>query len=313
MIKLQLIKEVVQETLSERAKLHLHIKKGAFHKWLGKSEDEPITAADIKKGLAAGGHAAKMANFARNFGHVHESIINEVKEHKYTSMWLHHASGSRSSGLGRTSTNYVHIMGKTEEGKVRKVKHAVEHHKAKELLAQHAEKHGLTATHFPHHSDLNGTHYEKQSKKGEIKTSAVENMKQNSGEKIKIQEILKNTSDLFVENYEEWKKKIHATHGHEGVTFKKRVMPGGSEITTAHKKGHQNAPHVPYKDAVGVYQHNHNKGEVLPEEVMNEVLKNASASEYIDDFVHSKNKKFSGDSKKQRIRRALGAYYGNKK
>ena len=33
------------------------------------------------------------------------------------------------------------------------------------------------------------------------------------------------------------------------------------------------------------------------------------AGDYIHDFVHSKNKKFSGDSKKQRIKRALGAYY----
>jgi len=47
-----------------------HIEKGAFHHWLGKSEDEPITHDDIEKGLKAGGHAAKMANFARNFGHV---------------------------------------------------------------------------------------------------------------------------------------------------------------------------------------------------------------------------------------------------
>ena len=44
-----------------------HIAKGAFHKWLGKSEDEPITHADIERGLKAGGHPAKMANFARNF------------------------------------------------------------------------------------------------------------------------------------------------------------------------------------------------------------------------------------------------------
>ena len=42
------------------------IKKGGFHNWLGKSQDSPITGSDIKKGLAAGGHAAKMANFARN-------------------------------------------------------------------------------------------------------------------------------------------------------------------------------------------------------------------------------------------------------
>lgn len=55
----------------KRKKGGIHIKeshKGAFHRWLGKSEDEPITDADIKKGLAAGGHPAQMASFARNFG-----------------------------------------------------------------------------------------------------------------------------------------------------------------------------------------------------------------------------------------------------
>lgn len=48
-----------------------HVRKGGFHKWLGKAEGEPITEADIEKGLAAGGHAAKMANFARNAKHFH--------------------------------------------------------------------------------------------------------------------------------------------------------------------------------------------------------------------------------------------------
>lgn len=43
-----------------------HIKKGAFHRWLGKSPDEPITEADIEKGIKAGGHAAKMAEFAKS-------------------------------------------------------------------------------------------------------------------------------------------------------------------------------------------------------------------------------------------------------
>ena len=40
------------------------IKKGAFHAWLGKPLDQPITDADIAKGKAAGGHPAKMAHFA---------------------------------------------------------------------------------------------------------------------------------------------------------------------------------------------------------------------------------------------------------
>ncbi len=39
---------------------------------------------------------------------------------------------------------------------------------------------------------------------------------------------------------------------------------------------------------------------------------NASAGDYVKDFVHSKNDKFKGDSKKERIKRALGAYYGKK-
>lgn len=43
------------------------IEKGSFHKWLGKAEDEPITNADIEKGLKSDDpHVRKMANFARN-------------------------------------------------------------------------------------------------------------------------------------------------------------------------------------------------------------------------------------------------------
>ena len=46
------------------------IKKGAFHKWLGKPEDEKITQSDIDKALRYSGpdadHVHKMANFARN-------------------------------------------------------------------------------------------------------------------------------------------------------------------------------------------------------------------------------------------------------
>ena len=42
---------------------------------------------------------------------------------------------------------------------------------------------------------------------------------------------------------------------------------------------------------------------------LDEVLtKSTTAGETIDDFVHSKNKMFAGDSKAQRIKRALGAY-----
>jgi len=46
------------------------IKKGALHRWCKIPEDEDITCECIKKALDAGGHAAKMANWAKNFGKV---------------------------------------------------------------------------------------------------------------------------------------------------------------------------------------------------------------------------------------------------
>jgi hypothetical protein len=43
----------------------IHVRKGKFHKWLGKKPDSPITAADIAKGKASDDpHVVKMANFA---------------------------------------------------------------------------------------------------------------------------------------------------------------------------------------------------------------------------------------------------------
>lgn len=43
------------------------VKKGGFHEWLGKKPDEPITDADIEKGLKSKDpHVRKMAQFAKN-------------------------------------------------------------------------------------------------------------------------------------------------------------------------------------------------------------------------------------------------------
>ena len=65
------------QATNERLLIEVFVKKGAFHRWLGKSQDELITAADIKKGKAAGGHAAKMATFAQNFAHIGEETLTE--------------------------------------------------------------------------------------------------------------------------------------------------------------------------------------------------------------------------------------------
>lgn len=50
-----------------KSKIEEAIEKGAFHRWLGKDEDEPITDADIEKGLKSKDkHARKMAQFVKN-------------------------------------------------------------------------------------------------------------------------------------------------------------------------------------------------------------------------------------------------------
>lgn len=47
---------------------------------------------------------------------------------------------------------------------------------------------------------------------------------------------------------------------------------------------------------------------------MTEVItKDTPAGEIVKDFVHSKNPKFAGKSKKDRIRMALGAFYAKQK
>lgn len=60
-------------------------------------------------------------------------------------------------------------------------------------------------------------------------------------------------------------------------------------------------------------------GEMVTNDEDSEMLRkgalpaNATASDYIRDFIKSKASTFSGDTKKQRIRRALGAYYGKER
>lgn len=75
------------------------IKKGAFHKWLGKPEGAPITAADIAKGEAAGGHAAKMAEFAKNAKH-----FKHAKKKKRDGEHAHKMYGEGSKSKRETSS-----------------------------------------------------------------------------------------------------------------------------------------------------------------------------------------------------------------
>jgi hypothetical protein len=65
------------------------IKKGAFHKWLGKPEDQKITQADIDKGLDSNDpHVRKMAQYAANVREGSETVdtpITEVAEKPHDS------------------------------------------------------------------------------------------------------------------------------------------------------------------------------------------------------------------------------------
>jgi hypothetical protein len=57
----------------------------------------------------------------------------------------------------------------------------------------------------------------------------------------------------------------------------------------------------------------HGKKKKSEKEVNEKIDVGADAGATISDFVRSKDPRFSGDTKKQRIKRALGAYYGDKK
>ena len=176
------LKRTIKDKLRIRESAIGPIKKGAFHAWLGKKAGEPITDADIEKGLAAGGHAAKMANFARNARKFHhESVQNEAF---YTNKKSWHED-MREHGATQFEESATRIIAKKPDG------------------------------------DILGA----------------------------------------------WS--IDDDHGITGL---------GTNVQA----------------------------------VKESLSKSATASDYIDDFVHSKNKKFKGDSKKQRIKRALGAYYSKK-
>ena len=74
-------------------------------------------------------------------------------------------------------------------------------------------------------------------------------------------------------------------------------------VTAADKKGNT--------EAWKRYQAGH-KGYKAASHLGEKIDVGADAGATISDFVHSKSATFKGDSKKQRIKRALGAYYGSK-
>jgi hypothetical protein len=253
MSKLTIIKEAVldvQETIG-------HIKKGAFHKWLGKSEDEPITAADIKKGKAAGGHAAKMAVFAQNFGHVQEAYehgvgdVVSVHQHKHGVDMGHYGKFN----VEKVTKTHVHVYNHKQkstmvfnknsgrgigEHDTLMLKEETLTELSKKTLGSYVNKAADDyATHnadMAQHRGAMGPSMKKSvqkfvrrrlgitkavskiTKEEGVKASAIENMKQNSGEKLNIKE-----------------ETIISPHGHHY-----EVKPAHQEhYLNSHTPGHQ--------------------------------------------------------------------------
>jgi len=159
-----------------------------------------------------------------------------------------------------------------------------------------------------------------------IKKSAVENAKQNIDglrtkniDNIAAEEVVNETINhkALIRQYR--KNEDENFHDKNAILMAKHF--GTPEEHALAKKG-TNRDHMMKMHGYFVkhlWPHDPSNPRRLKEDTIrlnkiNEVLSpNASASTYIDDFVHSKNKMFKGDSKKQRIRRALGAYFSKHK
>jgi hypothetical protein len=95
---------------------------------------------------------------------------------------------------------------------------------------------------------------------------------------------------------------------HPDIAGQSEFASKADEILARRKRNRAKSEKNAKLDAIGRKLYNMNKiGEEV--EVNEKIDVGADAGATISDFVHSKSKTFKGDSKKQRIKRALGAYY----
>jgi hypothetical protein len=99
---------------------------------------------------------------------------------------------------------------------------------------------------------------------------------------------------------------------HPDIAGQKEFANRADEILAKRKRNREKSEKNSKLDAIGRKLYNMNKiGEET--ELDEKIDVGADAGATISDFVHSKSKTFKGDSKKQRIKRALGAYYAAQK
>ena len=133
--------------------------------------------------------------------------------------------------------------------------------------------------------------------------SAPENLAKARNEEVEIEEgFVDDIKQSFAKGMADKVKKAIPTQYHKHYDFDsiKSVNDTKEIVKKAKSAGHMN-------EEVDLTE------EQL-DEMINEVLsKDASAGDYIHDFVHSDNPKFAGKSKAERKKMALGAYYGAQK
>jgi hypothetical protein len=134
----------------------------------------------------------------------------------------------------------------------------------------------------------------------------------NHNDKIDAQDFKILRGKKKVKEGREFTEKLLETVRKSDVPAYLRKAKGDTPLTVADVK-------APKKDSISAPENlakarNEWKEEVELDQEINEVLsKDASAGDWIHDFVHSDNPKFAGKSKAERKKMALGAYYGAQK
>lgn len=113
--------------------------------------------------------------------------------------------------------------------------------------------------------------------------------------------------EVYSKDQERLAYDVGKSHGLSGE--RKRVFSKDEKIRKAYDLGHKHG-----KDKRTLNKALGEDLDIETQNELNEVLsKDASSGEWIHDFVHSDNPKFKGKTKKERIKMALGAYYGQQK
>ena len=200
--------------------------------------------------------------------------------------------------------------------------------KTKELLQKDKEDHMKTKGKYDEAAkpdfldmDKDGDKKEPMKKALNDKKKVAEELK---GDQHKIDANKNNKIDAHDFAILRGKKKVK-----EDMYFAKKLIEGmkRSDIPASVRKARGDAPLTPAevksgsKDSISdpknLAKARNEEVELTEEqldEMINEVLgKDASAGDWIHDFVHSDNPKFAGKSKAERKKMALGAYYGAQK